>query len=44
MSEKDKHKTSVWEYFDRGISKSSNGITDEAKCNNCAAVIKCTGD
>ena len=39
MSEKDKHKTFVWEYFDRGISKSSKGITDEAKCKKCAAVI-----
>ena len=23
---------------------SSKGVTDEAKCINCAAVIKCTGD
>ena len=44
MSEKDKHKTFVWEYFDRGISKSSNRVTDEAKCKNCDAVIKCTDD
>ena len=43
MSEKDKHKTFVWEYFDRGITKSSKGVTDGAKCINCAAVIKCTG-
>ena len=43
MSEKDKHKTFAWKYFDRGISKSSKGVTDEAKCKNCAAVIKCTG-
>ena len=43
MSQKDKHKTFVWEYFDRGISKSSKGVTDEAKRKNCAAVIKCTG-
>ena len=43
MSEKDKHKTFVWEYFDRGISKSSKEVTDEAKCKKCAAVIKCTG-
>ena len=43
MSQKDKHKTFVWEYFDRGISKSSKGVTDEAKCKNCAAVIRCTG-
>ena len=41
MSEKDK--TFVWEYFDRGISKSFKGVTDEAKCKNCAAVINCTG-
>ena len=43
MSEKDKHKASVWEYFDRGISKSSKGVTDETKCKNCASVIECTG-
>ena len=43
MSQKDKHKTFVWEYFDRGISMSSKGVTDEAKCKKCAAVIKCTG-
>ena len=43
MSEKEKHKTLVWEYYDRGISKSSKGVTDEAECKNCAAVIKCTG-
>ena len=40
MSEKDKHKTFVWEYFDRAIGK---GISDEAKCKKCAAIIKCTG-
>ena len=43
MLEKDKHKTFVWEYFGRGISKSSKGVTDEAKCINCAAAIKSTG-
>ena len=43
MSVKDRHKTFVWEYFDRGISKSSEGVTDEEKCKNCAAVVKCTG-
>ena len=43
MSEKYKHKAFAWEYFDRGISKSSKGVSDEAKCKNCAAVIKCTG-
>ena len=42
MSEKDKHKIFVWEYFNRVISKSSKGVTDETKCRNCAAVIKCT--
>ena len=42
MSEKDKHKTFVWEYSERGISKFSKGVTDEAKCKNSAAVIKCT--
>ena len=30
-------------YFDRVIRKSSKGVTDEEKCKNCAAVIKCTG-
>ena len=35
MSEKDKHKTFLWEYFDRGIIKSSKGVTDEVKCKNC---------
>ena len=44
MSEKDKHKTFAWEYFDRGISKSSKGVTDEVKFKNCSAVIKCTGE
>ena len=43
MSEKDKHRIIVWQYFDRGISKSFKGATDEAKSKNCAAVIKCTG-
>ena len=43
MLKKDKHKTFVWEYFDIGISKSSKGATDEVKCKNCAAAIKCTG-
>ena len=43
MSEKDKHKTFICEYIDRGISKSSKRVTDIAKCKNCAAVIKCTG-
>ena len=43
MSEKDKHTTFVSEYYDRGISKSSKGVTDEAKCKMCAALIKCTG-
>ena len=43
MSMKNRHKTFVWKYFDRGISKSSNGVTDKAKCNKCAATIKCTG-
>ena len=43
MSEKDKYKTFAWEYFDRGINKSSKRVIDEAKCKNCAAVIKCTG-
>ena len=43
MSGKGKHKTFVLEYFDRGISMSSKGVADEAKCKNCAAVIKCTG-
>ena len=43
MSVKDKHKAFVWEYHDRGISKSSEGVTDETKCKHCAAVIKCTG-
>ena len=41
MSEKDKHRTFVWKYFYRGISKSSKGVTDEARCKNSAAVIKC---
>ena len=41
MSEKDKHRTFVWEYFDTGINMSSKGATDEAKCKNFAAVIKC---
>ena len=40
MSEKDKYKTFVWEYFDRGISKSYKEVTD---AENCADVIKCTG-
>ena len=43
MSETDKHKTFVWKYFDRGISKHSKGVTDEAKSKNCAAEMKCTG-
>ena len=43
LSQKDKHKTLVWEHFDRGIINSSKGVTDEAKCKNCAAEIKCTG-
>ena len=43
MSEKDKHKAYVWEYFDKGISKSSKAVTNEAKFKNCAAVTKCTG-
>ena len=43
MPEKDKHETFEWEYFDRGISKSYKRDTDETKCKNCAAVIKCTG-
>ena len=43
MPKKDKHKAFVWEYFDRCITKSSKGVTDKAKCKNCAAVIKCTG-
>ena len=42
MSDKDKHITVVWGYFDRGISKTTKGVTDEAKCKSCAAVIKCT--
>ena len=25
------------------MNKSSKGVTDETKCKNCAAVIKCTG-
>ena len=33
----------VWEYFDRSISRSSKGVTDETKCKNCAAVMKRTG-
>ena len=40
--ENGKHKSFVLKYFDRGISKSSNGITNEAKSTKCAAVIKCT--
>ena len=43
QSEKDRHSTFVWKYFDRGISKSSKGVTDEKKCKNFAAVITCTG-
>ena len=43
MSEKDKHKTFVWVYFDRGISRSSNGDTDEVECENCAAVTYAGG-
>ena len=43
MSEKDEHKTVVWEYSDRGISRSSKGVTDESKYKNGAAVIKCSG-
>ena len=42
MSEKGKHETFAWEYFDRGISKSFKGVTDEAKSKNCVSVIKCT--
>ena len=33
----------MWEYIERGISKSSKGVTDEAKYKNCATVIKLTG-
>ena len=43
MSEKDKHRTFVWDYFDRGVSKSAKGVTDETKCKNCDVVIKRTG-
>ena len=43
MSKKDQHKTYLWEYFDRGISKFSKGVTNEAKCKKCATVIKSTG-
>ena len=43
MSEKNKHETFVREYFDRGISNFSKGVTYEAKAKNSAAVIKCTG-
>ena len=43
ISEKEEHKSFVWEYIDRGISKSSKGVTVEAKCKNCATLIKPTG-
>ena len=43
MSEKDRQKTYAWEYFDRGINKSTKGVTHGAKYKNSAAVIKCTG-
>ena len=41
--QRNRNKTFTLEYFDRGISKSFKGVTDEVKCKNCAAVIKCTG-
>ena len=41
--QKNKHRTFLWEYFDKGISDNSKGDTSEAKWKNCAAVINCTG-
>ena len=43
MSSKDKHRTFVWEYFDRGINYYSRGVADEAKCKKIDVVMKCTG-